>query len=78
MRVQETKPHPGPFRIPQVDTELTGILVAVGFVIMGIVAIPIVKWFLVAGILLGAGVTLLLRCLRKRRPEKPLSLGNLR
>jgi len=78
MKPQETKPHPGPFRIPQVDSEAAGILVAAGFVLMGIVAIPIAKWFVMGGVVLGASVALLLRYVRKRRPRRPLSLGNLR
>lgn len=53
MEQHETDPHPGPFRIPRVDAEIAGILVALGFVVMGIVAIPIVKWFLLGALLLG-------------------------
>ena len=54
-----TQPHPGPFRIPQVDAEVAGILVAIGFVAMGVVALPIAKWFLLAAILLGGGFALI-------------------
>jgi hypothetical protein len=49
-----------------------------GFVLMGIVGIPIAKWFLIAGIVLGIGVALLLRYLRKRPPEDLDPLRNLR
>lgn len=60
MRRHQADPHPGPFRIPQVDAEFAGILVALGFVVMGIVAIPIVKWFLLGALVLG-GLFALLR-----------------
>ena len=53
MKQHQTDPHPGPFRIPQVDSEFAGILVAVGFVIMGVVAIPIAKWFVLGALVLG-------------------------
>ena len=53
MKQHQVQPHPGPFRIPRVDAELAGILVAVGFVVMGVVAIPIAKWFLLGALLLG-------------------------
>ncbi len=59
MKQNQTTPHPGPFRIPRVDAEIAGILVAVGFVVMGIVAIPIVKWFLLGAVVLGGGFALL-------------------
>ena len=62
----------------RVDSESAGIIIAVGFVLMGIVGIPIVKWFLIAGIVLGIGVALLLRYLRKRPPEDLDPLRNLR
>ena len=53
MQQHKTDPHPGPFRIPQVDSEFAGILVGLGFVVMGVVAIPIVKWFLFGALLVG-------------------------
>jgi len=43
------------------DSELAGFIVALGFVVMGVVGIPIVKFFLLGAILLGGGVALLLR-----------------
>ncbi len=58
MKQHQTNPHPGPFRIPRVDAEIAGILVAVGFVVMGVVAIPIVKWFLLGAVVLGGGFAL--------------------
>ncbi len=53
MKDHSTTPHPGPFRIPKVDAEIAGIGVAVGFVVMGVVALPIAKWFLLGAVLLG-------------------------
>lgn len=47
------------------NAELAGFIVAVGFVVMGVVGIPIVKWFLLGAILLGGVVVLLLRFARK-------------
>jgi hypothetical protein len=47
------------------DAELAGFIVAIGFIVMGVVGIPIVKWFLLGAILLGGGVALLLRFSRK-------------
>jgi len=59
MKQRQTDPHPGPFRIPRVDAEFAGILIAVGFVIMGVVAIPIVKWFVLGALALGGFFALL-------------------
>ena len=78
MKDHSPTPHPGPYRIMRVDSESAGIIIAVGFVLMGIVGIPIAKWFLIAGIVLGIGVALLLRYLRKRPPEDLDPLRNLR
>jgi hypothetical protein len=64
MKRHETKPHPGPFRFVRVDAEFIGLVVALGFVVMGVVSIPIAKWFLLGALLLGAGVALLLRLVR--------------
>jgi hypothetical protein len=49
----------------RVDAEFAGVLVAVGFVVMGVVGIPIAKWFLLGALVLGVGVALLLRRIRK-------------
>jgi hypothetical protein len=57
--------HPGPWRIMQTDAEFAGLLIAVGFVVMGLVALPIVRWFLIGALLLGGGVALQLRFNRK-------------
>jgi hypothetical protein len=37
----------------QVDGEFGGILVAGGFVVLGLVGLPIAKWFLLGALLLG-------------------------
>ncbi len=66
MKSRGANPHPGPFRIPPVDSELAGILVAIGFVVMGVVALPIAKWFLLAALALGVSVALLFRFVRKQ------------
>lgn len=58
MKHEQMSPHPGPFRIPCVDAEFGGILVAVGFVVMGVVAIPIAKWFLLGAVVLGGAFAL--------------------
>ena len=53
--------HPGVMQFMPTDSELAGFIVALGFVVMGVVGIPIVKFFLLGAILLGGGVALLLR-----------------
>ncbi len=35
MKQRDTNRHPGPFRVMRVDSEFAGLLVAVGFVVMG-------------------------------------------
>jgi hypothetical protein len=57
--------HPGVMRFMRVDAELIGILIALGFVVMGVGGVPIVKWFLLGPVVLGAGVALLLPRIRK-------------
>ena len=37
MKQRDTNRHPGPFRVMRVDSEFAGLLVAVGFVVMGLV-----------------------------------------
>jgi len=65
MKHRDPKPHPGPFRTMQIDAEFGGILVAVGFVVLGLVGLPIAKWFLLGALALGGMVALLLRATRK-------------
>jgi len=52
-------------RVMQVDSEFAGLLVAVGFVVMGLVTIPVAKWFFLGTLVLGVAVALLLHFIRK-------------
>jgi hypothetical protein len=65
MKDHDGKRHPGPFRVMSVDAESAGILVAVAFLVLGLVGLPIAKWFFLAALVLGAAVALLLRVTRK-------------
>jgi len=65
MKDHDTNRHPGPWRVMQVDSEFAGILVAVGFLLMGLVSMPIATRFLLGALGLGGGVALLLRLTRK-------------
>ena len=79
MKDHSPTPHPGPYRIMRINSESAGIIIAIGFVVMGVVGVPIAKWFLIGGAVLGIGVAVLLRYLRKRPPaEDPDPLRNLR
>jgi hypothetical protein len=49
----------------RVDAESVGLIVALGFLLMGLVSMPIATWFLVGALVLGLGVALLLRFSRK-------------
>ena len=51
-------------RVLRVDPEFAG-LVAVGFAVMGMVAVPIAKWFLLGALVFGIGVAVLLGRVRK-------------
>lgn len=53
--------HPGPWRVMSVDSEIAGILVAVGFLIMGLVSISVARWFVLGCLALGGAVAVLLR-----------------
>ena len=64
MKQHDSDRHPGPWRLMQVDSEFAGLLVAVGFVVMGLVSMPIATWFLLGALLLGVGVAVLLRRIR--------------
>jgi hypothetical protein len=66
MKHRDPEKHPGVMRVLQVDAERTGVLVALGFVVMGFVSgVPIAKWFLLGALLLGGGVAVLFRLTRK-------------
>jgi len=64
MKHHDSNRHPGPWRLMQIDSEFAGLLVAVGFVVMGLVSMPIATWFLLGALLLGVGVAVLLRRIR--------------
>jgi len=65
MKHHDSGRHPGPWRMMRVDSESAGIIVALGFVVMGLVGVPIAKWFLIGAIVLGGGVALVLRLTRR-------------
>jgi mannose/fructose/N-acetylgalactosamine-specific phosphotransferase system component IIC len=48
-----------------VDSEFAGLLVAVGFIVMGFVSVPIAKWFLLGALVLGVAAALMLHFIRK-------------
>lgn len=62
----DNQPHPGPWRIMQVDSEFVGLLVAVGFLVMGLVSMPIATGFVLGALALGIVVALLLRFAPKK------------
>jgi hypothetical protein len=65
MKDHDTNRHPGPWRVMSVDAETAGILVAVGFLAMGLVSIAAARWFVLACLALGATFAVLLRFTRK-------------
>jgi hypothetical protein len=65
MKDHDAARHPGPWRVMRVDAESVGLIVALGFLLMGLVSMPIATWFLVGALVLGLGVALLLRFSRK-------------
>ena len=67
MKRQIVPPHPGPFRFMRADAEFAGIMIAVGFVVMGLVGLPIAKWFLLAAIALAIVVAFILRATKKQK-----------
>jgi mannose/fructose/N-acetylgalactosamine-specific phosphotransferase system component IIC len=56
----------------QVDAEVAGILVAIGFFVMGFVSVPIAKSFLLGAFAVGIGVAIVLGLIRKLRNSKPV------
>jgi hypothetical protein len=60
----DNKPHPGQWRIMQVDSGTAGIIVAVGFTLLGLALAP---FFLLGAIPVGVAVALLLRYTDKNR-----------
>jgi hypothetical protein len=71
MKYDTPKPHPGPFRFMRVDAEFAGIMIAVGFTIMGLVGLPIAKWFLLAAIALAVLVATILHFGKKHDLDLP-------
>jgi hypothetical protein len=65
MKSRDANRHPGIMRVMKVDSEFAGILVAVGFLVMGAVGLDIGGWFVLGALGLGVAVALLLRFTRK-------------
>ena len=65
MKNRDASRHPGIMRVMKVDSEFAGILVAVGFLVMGAVGLDIGRWFVLGALGLGVAVALLLRFARK-------------
>ncbi len=61
MQDRSASRHPGPFRIMRVDSEIAGLIVAVGFLVMGFVSMPIAKGFVLGAVACGVIVALVLR-----------------
>jgi hypothetical protein len=61
MKHHDSQRHPGPFRLMGVGAESVGILVAVTLLVLGLVGLPLAKWFLLGALIVGSGVALLLR-----------------
>jgi len=61
MKNHSADKHPGPWRVMRVDSGFAGILVAIGFLVMGLVSMPIATWFVLGALVVGGIVALLLR-----------------
>lgn len=61
MENHDAKRHPGPWRVMQLDSEFAGLLLAIGFLVMGLVSMPLATGFVLGAIALGVVVALLLR-----------------
>src|SRR6266704_2937341 len=66
MKEHDANRHPGPFRFMRVDSEFAGLLVAVGFLVMGFGSMPIATLFVLGAVALGVVVALLLRFTPKK------------
>ena len=66
MKDHDANRHPGPWRVMRVDSEFAGLLVAVGFLVLGLVSMPIATGFVIGAIALGVVVALLLRLTPRR------------
>lgn len=57
----DKKPHPGPWRVMQVDSGVVGITIAAGFVVLGLVSMPtLAPIFFLGAVPLGLAVALFL------------------
>jgi hydrogenase/urease accessory protein HupE len=64
----DQKPHPGPWRVPQVDSGIAGVVIAAGFLVLALVSMPtLAPVFLFGAVPLGMAVALLLRFTNPRR-----------
>ncbi|HEY3927156.1 MAG TPA: hypothetical protein VGL89_02170 [Candidatus Koribacter sp.] len=59
-------PHPGPFRIPKLAAEFDSVLIAVGFIVLGLAGLPLAKFFLIGAVAVGVIIAVLFRILRKK------------
>jgi hypothetical protein len=58
-------PHPGPMRFNRSDPGYHGILIAIGFAVLGMIGLPLYRLFFVGTVCLGAVVACLLYFVRK-------------
>jgi len=65
MKDHDANRHPGLWRVMQIDSEFIGILLAFGFLVMGLVSMPIATWFFLGAIILGGVFALLLHFIPK-------------
>lgn len=65
MKTRDAERHPGPWRVMRIESGLIGIIVAIGFLLMGFVSMPVAMWFLLGAFVLVGGIALLLRFSRK-------------
>ena len=65
MKTRDAERHPGPWRVMRIESGLIGIIVAIEFLLMGFVSMPVAMWFLLGAFVLGGGIALLLRFSRK-------------
>jgi hypothetical protein len=65
IKAHETGKHPGPWKFMRVDSEFAGILIALGFVVMAFVSMPLAAWFVSGAVLIGVLVALVLSAVRK-------------
>jgi hypothetical protein len=66
MKERDADRHPGPWRVVGVDSEFAGLLVAVGFLVMGFVSMPLAAGFVLGAIAMGVIVALVLRSSSKK------------